>query len=274
MLTKDAIQELSQAEAISAAEKAITKQVPAGTLVGLTDNFTLHVLEQYMPNRRRARGSMSTPNVGDFAKYVADNKEVGAAVFVQQDKMTAIAVLNLGTPTAPGHTDNTAKLEPKKTAAYIALKRMANGEACKQQAVAEFFEDWALHLKFFNENGEITPAQAVAAVRKISIESLKKMESEEAQLSASKGVFESVSVANKDLIPTRIKFTTVPFHGLNERVFTMRLGILSSSDKAAINLRIINQEQHDEEMAAELAALVATEVKDLPIMIGEYAARS
>lgn len=272
MFTKEAIQELTKAQAISAAAEAVTNHEEA--LVALPTDFALHDLEKYMDTRRRARGVMNTPNVIDFAKYVTDNKEAGAAVFIQQDSMTAIAVLNLGTPDAPGHADNLAKLAPKKTAAYSALKGVATGVAHKQQTVAEFLEDWPGQVQCFNDEGVISPAKAIAAVRKITIESLKKLESAEAQLSASRSAFESVQATSTEPLPTTIYFKTIPFHGLEERNFVLRLGVVTSGDKPAVTLRIVNQEQHDEDMAVELASLVSSAVTDLPVLIGDYTART
>lgn len=217
---------------------------------------------------------MATSNVPDFAAYVAAHQEAGAAVFIQQDKMTAIAVLNLGTPIAPGHADNTATLAPKKTAAYTALKSIATGTGCAQQKMAEFLEDWPAQITCFNDAGVITPPKAIAAIRKISIENLKKLENSEAQLSASRSAFESVTATSTEPLPTTIYFKTVPYHGLQERDFVLRLGILSGGDKPAVNLRIINQEQHEEDMAVELSELVKAAITDLPVLIGEYAAKS
>lgn len=272
MFTKEALQELSKAQAITAAHNAIADTTD--NIVALPSEFSLHDLEKFQQSRRRARGTMSTSNVPNFATYVEKHQEPGAIIFIQQDKMTAIAVLNLGTPDAPGHTDNRAELVPKKTAAYTALKSIATGAGYAQQKVAEFLEDWPEQIKCFNDAGAITPAKAIAAIRKITIENLKKLESSEAQLSASKSAFESVTATSTEPLPTTIYFKTVPFHGLQTREFVLRLGILSGGDKPAVNLRIINQEQHDEDMAVELADLVKAAITDLPVLIGEYAAKS
>lgn len=272
MFDKDAIQELSKAQAIGAAAEAITAQ--AETLVALPNDFTVHDFEKFMGTRRRARGVMATSNINDFAKYVADHKEAGAVVFIQQDSMTATAVLNLGNPASPGHSDNLAKLAPKKTAAYAAVKGIANGISRKQQDIAEFLEDWPGQVQCFNDSGKISPPQAIAAVRKITIESLRKLENTESQLSASRSAFESVQATSTEPLPTTIYFKTIPFHGLVERDFVLRLGVMTAGDKPAITLRIVNQEQHDEDMAIELAKLVNEAVTELPVLIGDYAAKT
>lgn len=275
MFTKEAIQELSKAQAISAASNALAHVNDSDlATVALPNDFNVHDFEKFLLVRRRARGIMVTSNAPDFASYVDKHAEIGVCIFIQQDKMTAVAVLNMGTPAAPGHTDNTATLAPKKTAAYTALKSIATGTGCTQQKMAEFLEDWPTQITCFNDAGVITPPKAIAAIRKITIENLKKRENSEAQLSASKSAFESVTATSTEPLPTTIYFRTVPFHGLQAREFVLRLGILSGGDKPAVNLRIINQEQHDEDMAVELAELVKAAITDLPVLIGEYAAKS
>ena len=92
MFDKDAIQLLAQAESISAAATAVDGAVgskfSAGT-VALPSDFTVHDLEKKLQMRRRARGVMTTSSVAPFAEYVGVHKEPGAAVFVDQDAMTA-----------------------------------------------------------------------------------------------------------------------------------------------------------------------------------------
>lgn len=276
MFSKEAIQELAQAEAISAASVVIEQAIKpanANGVAALPDGFSIHDLEDKLYTRRRARGVMSTYVVSDFAAYVAKHSEEGATVFINQDDMTAVAVLNLGTPAEPGHADNRAVLEAKRTAAYSALRLYANGSGRKQSEIAEFFEDWMLHLDFVDADGaKIKPAVAVAAVRKLTIESMRKLESEEKQLSASRSTFESVQATSADVIPTLVFFQCVPYAGLATRTFAMRLSINTGGNAPTIGLRITKQEEHDEEMAKELADLVAVAVTEQPVLIGRYKA--
>ena len=87
----------------------------------LHEDVKVHDLEQYLPCRRRARGTMSTAYVAPFAQYAISYAETGAAVFVDAEHMAATAVLDLGTKEVAGHADHRAKLAPVKTAAYAAL---------------------------------------------------------------------------------------------------------------------------------------------------------
>lgn len=274
MFDKAAIQELSKADAIGAAESALREHRSTLGNVALPDDFQLHDLEKCMPTRRRARGSMDTSSIEDFAAYVAQHQEAGAAVFVSHKAMVANAVLNLGTPEAPGHADNRAQFNPLMTAAHSALRQVANGNALSQTTVAEFMEDWAHLISCFHEAEKLAPAKAISAVRNITIEGLKKVEASEQQLSASKSSFEEVTASSKDTLPTHIYFKCVPYHGFEEREFVMRLGI-RTGDKPAITLRIINREQHDEEMAAELRDKVNNAVNSgVPVLVGDYSTRT
>ncbi|MBX3653243.1 MAG: DUF2303 family protein [Ramlibacter sp.] len=276
MFSKEAIQELSQAQAIAAAStavnEAISEHVGRG-IVALPVDFTNHDLEKVLPLRRRARGVMTTSVISSFAQYVQDHKEEGASVFIDQNAMTATAVLNLGTPLEPGHADNLAKMEAKRMAAFAALLQTATGSALSQTKAAEFFEDWSGHLLFFKDGSErVPPGRAIAAVRKLTIEALRKLESTEQQLSASRSSFESVSATSSDPLPTTIYFTCEPYHGLKSREFVMRLGVFTGGKDPAILLRIVNKEKHEEEMAVELAELVtgSLSASGLPVVIGKY----
>lgn len=274
MFDATAIEKLSEAEAISAAASATEAGLHTG-LVALPSDFTVHDLEKHQEHRRRARGVMGTSVIADFATYVLQHKEEGATVFIDPDAMTATAVLNLGAPDAPGHADNTAKLGLKRTAAYAALRNIATGAGHKQTTIAEFFEDWPGELEFFREEeGRIAAPKAIAAVRKVTIEALRKLESTEQSLSASKSTFEAVTASSSEPIPTTIYFNCVPYADLTARTFVMRLTIGTGGEKPTIGLRIVKQEEHDEEMARELAALVVEAVPETPALIGSYSART
>lgn len=273
-MDKTAIQEIAQAQAVTASGTEIGNGMASRKgAVALPNDFTLHDLEKYLPNRRRIRGHMHTSVIADFAVYAAENKEEGAAVFIDPKTMSATAVLNLGTPASPGHCDNTAELSPERTAAYKAIRAIAGNGAVNQTVSAEFLEDWTDIIKCFKDGEQVPNNKAIAAVRSITIEALRKVAVEEQQLSASRSAFEKISASSDTApIPTEIRFTCVPYKDLPERTFVMRLGILTS-EKPTLTLRIIKIEEHEEQMAGELAGLIAEAIKtDMPVLIGKYSA--
>lgn len=305
MFDKQAIEALQEGEAITSAMRSIEVSLHASLnsvkgcgVAALPVHFTVHDLEKLMPTRRRARGLMTTDVLVSFAAYTLEHAENGATVFVNTDDMSATAVLNLGEPDAPLHADNKALLLSRQTAAYKAMRAIANGQGQKQAAVAEFLEDWAGQVKCFSGSDELSPPKAIAAIRKVTIETMRKLESEEQQLSASMSAFESVKASSKEALPTTIYFTCQPYKGFDERTFVLRLAVLTTGDKPAIGLRVVKQEEHNEDMAKELVdrvsnAMYATQlptavldIKDdditpvtaelstqhIPVLIGDYRA--
>jgi uncharacterized protein YfdQ (DUF2303 family) len=275
MINKEAIQQLQEGMSMIAAITAIESSAKSNNIVALPTDYELRDLEKFLPFRRRARGTMATTILASFADYSKDNAEAGAAVFIDANNMTATAVLNLGTPTEPGHADNKSKLTLDQTAAFHALVGHANGIGITQQQVAEFLEDWPECIVCFNDAGQITPPKAIAAIRKLTIEALRKLESSEQQLAASKSTFESIQATSADPIPTTIYFRCQPYADLQERQFVLRLGIQTSGDKPKITLRIVKLELHREEMATELKGLIDLKFvgAGIPVLLGSYEAK-
>lgn len=274
MLTKETLIALQEGQAISSANSAIETSHVAKDLVALPSDYKLHDLENMLPLRRRARGSMATSSLTAFAAYATAHGDSGTSVFVDKDAMHATAVLNLGTPSEPGHADNKAVLKAEKTAVYRALLAAADGVGKAQKAVAEFLEDWAACITCFaSDDSKIDTRQAVAAVRKITIDSTRKIESEEQSLGATRSAFESVQASSKDLLPVLIRFDCVPYSDLTERVFVLRLGVLTGEAVPKITLRIVKFEEQQESMADELANLIAAEFDDnnIAVLMGVYA---
>ena len=265
------IEALKAGQEIAAAASAVMGAIVGGTAcAALPEDINVHDLEDYMPMRRRPRGTMTTRFINPFADYAETHAQLGSVVFVNPDNMTATAVLDLGTPEQPGHADNKALLELNKTAAYASLLGLTIG-ARSQQDVAEFLEDWADNLQCYSAEGMIQPQLAIAAVRKITIESAQKVHSEEQSLSASRSAFESIKATSADPLPTTVHFNCRAYADLAERTFVLRLSILTSESKPKLTLRIQKAEAHNEEMATELAARISDAVgTTLPVLIGRY----
>lgn len=257
-----------QADAIIAANH--TEAVEKG-IIALPNDFKVHDLEDHLPQRRRQRGTFTTSSIDSFCKYVEAHAETGTTVFVA-DTLKATAVLNLGTTEQPGHADNQAHLALTKTAAYNALLHI-DGRQQSQRDAAEFFEDWREHLQFFQEEQGLTISQAIGAVRNITIDAARKLESTTANLSESQSAFEQVTVSSKETIPSLIYFKCKPYEDLEERTFVLRVSILTGGEKPAVVLRIQRLQVHVEEMAVELAQDIHDQLTSTQIAVvrGTYA---
>jgi uncharacterized protein YfdQ (DUF2303 family) len=283
VLTKEAIQELAQAEAINSARVAIDAAVlkdEGHALAALPSDFKLLDLEGHMPLRRRARGKMTTAVLAHFAAYVNQHKQDGATVFVEKQAMNATAVLNLGTPEKPGHADNTATLALQATAAYLALNAIlqrSQHHGLTQRELAEFMEDWAPATDMLCETAEgATPPvkHAIDAVRKVTIDTATKRESVEGQLSAERSDFERVAASSGgNPLPAFIRMSFEPFHGIARRSFVLRLGVRTDG-AIKLTLRLVKAEEHAEEMAVELAGKVTDAIGTAAsVYVGSYSAK-
>lgn len=264
--------QIDLAAAIAAATNAVDLDVSVHALAALPDNWKTHDLESIAPNRRRMRGNMQTSSIESFAAYVHANRQAGATIFVDAEKMKALAVLNLGTPLNPLHCDNTATAQAKQTAAYNDLLNLCGSGHRSQQAMAEWLEDHVPYIETAYEDSDrtqpIATKAAIAAIRKITTESARKLECEVGELSASRSAFESVQIKSKSgAVPTQFKFSCIPYLGLQQRTFYVRLTIATGQDKPTLRASIINAEQHAEEMGEEFSTLVDLKINPiLPII--------
>lgn len=278
MFDRSAFEAMTESQAIDAASTATELAMKSDALVHLPSDFARHDLESFLPNRRRARGAMTTAYLDSFIDFTVTHAEEGASIFVDASQMAATAVLNLGTPTKPGHADNLAVLKLERTAAFSALMGVVN-RPLEQRAAAEFLEDWMPHISAMDDDENSIPVkQAVAALRRLTIETLQKLESEEKSLSAARSAFESVSAKSADPIPTRLAYKVQAYPDLQARTFELRVGIQTGAKTPAVVLRPLAMERHVEEMGKELAELVAglaakrAADRNLPVLLGNYKA--
>ncbi|ENB68525.1 hypothetical protein ECP029894215_5329 [Escherichia coli P0298942.15] len=111
--------------------------------------------------------------------------------------------------------------------------------------------NWADYLVGFDANGDtIQATKAAAAVRKITIEANQTSDFEDNDFSGKRSLMESVEAKTKDIMPVAFEFKCVPFEGLKERPFKLRLSIITG-DRPVLVLRIIQLEAVQEDMANE-----------------------
>lgn len=272
-MIKEAITALQESHATTAVRDAVTAALASqAAVVHLPETFRQHDLEQYLPNRRRQIGTMKTDALDDFAVFSKAHKSEGATVFVNADNLKATTVLNLGTPSLPGHADNKVELSMVATAAYAALTSITAAPQV-QQAAAEFLEDWQDIIVCLADGGELlNTAHAIEAVRNITIEAAKKLSTKVGDFEEESSSLDSIRANSEKKLPTRIRFKTVPFKGLRERTFELRIGIKTGGHAPLLVLRVIKLEDHKQAMAEELADTLRGKFTgtDVPVLIGTY----
>ncbi|MEJ8326064.1 DUF2303 family protein [Kosakonia sacchari] len=241
--------------------------------VALPNDVGVKNLESLYANRFRFRGEMKTQSIEDFVRYSVDYAASGTRCFINADKMAAVSVFNLGTLDEPGHADNTAVLQLKRTAPFTALLSI-NGDRNNQKQLAEWLEDWSEYVTGFDADGQVIEAKkAAAAVRKITIDAIRSAEYEDQDFSGKRSVMESVEARSKDIMPVAFEFECVPYEGLGEYRIKLRMSILAS-DSPVLVLRITQLETYEEEMAAEFRDLLVEKFKGSAVetFIGTFSA--
>lgn len=294
-ITEEAIRALVKTEATQASNAALNAAVPALAGQGL---FVLHSelktidLEDRLPLRRRARGTMATEFVAPFAQYAMTHALAGACVFIRPSDMSATALLNFGSNDAPGHCDNKSKLTLKPTASYNALLDLVNSPH-DQRDFSDWLEEWG-HMVKIRESYE-TPAadagdtpvspdldlkQCINAVRNVTIKAVQDSESTVGNFSQTRSAAEQIAMQAKadTKLPPFLHITFQPYKELQARTFVVRVSSITSRDAPVFKLQVLAYEQHQEEMANEFADAVraefdtlATEGRIKPeVLIGEY----
>lgn len=197
----------------------------------LPDNVNIESLERFMTERFRFRGVMTTTSIDDFVEYSKGYADECSRCFINAETMKAVTVFNIGTLEQPGHADNKALLELKATSPYRAL-RDVDGKRQLQKSLAEWLEDWADFLTAYDSDGNVLDIkQAISAIRRLTIDAKRSAEYEEQNFSGSRSVMESVEAKSKEIMPATFRFECIPYEGLGNREFTLRLSILTSEQE-------------------------------------------
>ncbi len=255
-------------------QRALQAQETAGLSVPvrlLPKDVSAHSLEKFQAHRARFRGAFSTSAIADFVRYAG--KYSGGSCFIDQEKMSARAIFDLGDLQQPGHGDHRATLTLQRTAPFTALLQI-EGKQTEQKSLAEWMEDWKDYLIAFTADGEAIDAKkAVAAIRRITIAAAKEVTSTQDDFKGTRSALEQVEARSDNGLPAGFRFICTPFHGLDQRSFELRLGVITS-DTPKLVLRGVRFEEARELMAQEFADKLDTGLKsggaDADVYVGTF----
>lgn len=253
MLEAKAIELLQQSSVSDRLNSQIIEQVDFQA-AAVPDNFKLVNLEGFQAKRNQFRGKYRTNSIESFTQYTgakSDEYEHDSECFIDADSISAQAFFDIGVIAEPGHCRHSASVQLEKTSAYSSLLRV-NGNHLSQREASDWLEDWLPNLQAFDSNGEaVHIKKAIGAVRQITIDAVRKLESEIGDLGESASLMERIDASSKETIPAVFIFTCEPYNGLDERRFELRLGVRTSGERPALVLRILRLEAEQEAIAKE-----------------------
>ncbi len=269
-ISKEALQHIAEVANIP----AIIEQVDttATPLAIVPQEFKITDLEKYMVNRSGFRAKMGSNYISEFVRYSKKYDAEGVKCFINEHHMSSEIIFDVGTLEDPLHGNHSAFLQIKKTAPFDALLKI-NGEAMQQKKLADWIEDYGNFIEIFASTGEsMSPVLAASSIRNMTVETIRKVESEVQDFGQKLGVMDAINVKADGLTPAVIKFNCVPYFGLKERVFEMRISANTGYDTPVLTASIKQFEVIQEEMAIEFKEILEGEFKETNIetFIGSF----
>ena len=255
-LPKDTVEHIeNQAIALSDNFNKVVTDFPTRTL---PKDMVIESLESEMKHRNQFRAKVSTHFIDDFAKYFKLYE--GLNCYINADEMRAKTIFDIGTLDKPLHCKHEAKIKLKKTALFNVLIN-ANGVKLSQRDMAEWIEEWNDCTEAYaniDDQDVIAAGKAAAAIRNLTIEEVKKSDHSEGNFNSSKSQLEQIDAKSSEGLPGYFTFTCIPYLGLEERKFTLRLNVIKSHDKPMFVLRVLRFDGIEEELAIEFRDLLVS----------------
>lgn len=271
-MDKSAIVQIQETANIpSLIEQLSGSQIPVALIPGRDGEFGISSLEKYQANASRFRGNFRTKCIPDFIEYVKKHDGEGVRCFIDQDDMSAKTIFDLGTLEAPLHKEHTSVLNLKKTAAFREMLQY-EGDALKQRDLVEFIEDWKDNIKAFSVDGEeVSINTAIHSIRSITVENVNVVESIQEDFSETASAMEKIELKNREVQVKTLQFNCVPYEGLKDRVFDLRISITAERG-VAMKYRIVGKEAVEEEIAVEFKDLIKSELESTKVetFIGSF----
>ena len=282
MLDKSAIQELKLSQSVNDANAVLLERFKEfgsdGAVlptVVVPNDCTTVSFEKFLEFRTRFSGQFETFLPAQFAQYCKHyfkQYNVGSAVFINSEQMTAKAVLDLGTVSLPGHCAHNAKIKCRKLAAFKAVESICD-RRMSQMELSNFIEDWKSNVAVIGQTGdEMLHGVAVTAVRKATVEKIRAIDVEVGDFENSASVSERRAAKNKDDLPKYINFTCVPYEGFDEETIVLRVGMNTSDDIPSFVVRMVAEEEIREKHTELFKERLITELggNEFPVFVGDF----
>jgi len=259
----NAIRDMANAEYTAS---ALQKNAKDGVnLVVLPKDYVVSDLEKHQPKPSMFRGLFRTESFKDFVAYTNSNLNYNSRVFVDPDKFTALAILDMGTIPEPEWGKHRAKLSLKKTAEFSAVLDMA-GRNHKQLELVDFIEDFSENIIFQDGTG-----QAILAIRNMTVTAKSEKESNLGDFKSTASKYDEIEVKSKgSALPESFTFSCAPFLGFEPVVITCKLRAVTDGDKLTLTYRIMAKDRMFDTLSEEFKDLLKDQITDgISISLGE-----
>ncbi|WP_181049834.1 DUF2303 family protein [Methylobacter tundripaludum] len=252
-MDKSAIEAIAGLSAAKAAQHEISQHPPITAIV-IPKDYSVENLERLLPNPDQFRGTFRTAVLSEFVGYIDGNATSDTGVFIDQNKMTAAAIIDMGSHEAPNWGKHKANVALDRTPAYAALIRL-HDERMNQQSFIDFAEDWQDNVSFYYGSSDQNIADfksTIRTLRKLKTSATNTSETEVGNFAANRSAMESIEVtAGAEQPPAGFLFKTIPHDGFEKVVFDCQLRAMPDTKEVFLKYRIVQLAQHQEKIAEQ-----------------------
>ena len=235
-MDKSAIQEITSLALAS--NDALTDHgavvIPAG--------YELTSLEHLNDKPRFFDAKFTTPVLGEFSAYVNRHAVDDTHVLINPEKMSATAIIDIGSHDDPQWGKHRAELKLIKTPGYQHLVELTDRGLSQQQFI-DFAEDWQDNISFYfgdvTQASDVPFAKVINILRKLKINANQSSDQTVNNFSANRSALESIEItAGSEELPAGFVFKAVPYEGFAEVTFTCQLRAITQDKNVQLKYRI------------------------------------
>ena len=273
-LTQDAVQAISRLAIAGEAAQFLADNCTYIPSIILPDDYSVQSLEDLQAAPSAFKGTYETDNLEEFADYVSKHADLANSVaFINAEKMTAIAIIDHGTPTDPQWRYHKAALALTAEPEYEALLAF-NNRSLAQLDFIDFIEEYKDIIQFIDQDppAQLDYKESLRSFRTLTVESIKNQTNTTGNFAASRSELEAIDIkgAGREL-PWGFTFTCIPFIGLEEITFTAQLRATKQSDTIALKYRLYQASSIKKAITENFKAKLNNEINAyVTVYIGQF----
>jgi uncharacterized protein YfdQ (DUF2303 family) len=279
MVDKTAIQEINAQNSLKAINGYLVDK--DNDVIALPEGSSLHDLTQFDSVKRWFTGRYKTTSLEGFLGYVNDNIKNGCSeIFISVEDMSACAIFDLYTiEKAPARAEHQALLKMKATPEYQAIKDLCGGvkhsvrdDKLSQREMAEWMEEWREFITPVDSSDkEINIARAINAIRGMTVEASRKMESSVGDMSESRSTLDRIDAKGKEVtVAGFIAEDIYCYSDLQPKTLKVKFSIITDAEKIAFKARMLLQDKVKEELGQDLADKINASINIDDIYLGDF----